>query len=275
MIVKTTRHGIAVKHLVAVGRGQAAEVVRIERPEKTIVCFSTQVGCAIGCAFCASGRDGIKSNLTAAQMVLLARCALEDGDAQRPVLFSAMGEGEPSQNADALADAMLAMDRPQARFATSTSGPSTRLVARMLRAFEGARLDVKVQYSLHSADAATRRALMPGALAEPRDVLALLAGRRGVELNVVLWDGVNDAAADAHAIADLVDSVATDEPWRLKLNRGNRIDGGLAPADPAAVAAWTDAARSRGLPVEAYETDGSAIGAACGQLRHRTLKEAT
>lgn len=274
MIVRTTRQDIATKHLVDVGQGRAAEVVRIDRPEKTIICFSTQVGCAIACAFCASGRDGIKANLSACQMAKLALAALEGAPAGKPVLFSAMGEGEPSQNADALARAMLALDRPGARFAASTSAPSVRLVERMLRSLDATGLTAKVQYSLHSADEAARRRLMPGALAAPRDVLALLAGRPGVELNVVLWDGVNDAGSDAHAIADLLEGVATAEPWRLKLNRGNAVQGGLAPAAPAAVAAWRAALASRGVPVEAYETDGAEIDAACGQLRHQMLKEA-
>lgn len=259
--------GIATKLLVPMGDGVSVEVTRVDRPDKTIVCYSTQVGCSVGCGFCASGKGGFRRNLNATEMSAIVDAALLLRDRDAPILLSAMGEGEPTQNPVEVAQVMRAYRGPGIRHAVSTSGPSARLVERFLSYLEDCGGPVKVQYSLHSAIPTVRRMLMPGSLAEPSEILRLLSAWQDVELNVVLWDGVNDTAAEANRMADLLDAHRTSRPWRLKLNRGNAIGDSLRPARPDGVAAWAGTLIRRGHSVEAYATDGADIEAACGQLR--------
>lgn len=265
--------GIATKYLVPMGDGILAEVTRVERPDKTIVCYSTQVGCSIGCAFCASGRGNIRGNLSAGQMSGLIEEALRGHDRDVVVLLSAMGEGEPSQNPIEVAKVMGSYGRGY-RHAVSTSGPSPRLVERLLSYLEDCGVPVKLQYSLHTAVPSMRRAIMPNALAESGEILPILAVWPDVELNVVLWNAVNDSVADAEALADLLDRNSGPSLWRIKLNRANPVQGGLRPALPGAVQDWAATVIKRGYRVEAYATDGADIQAACGQLRWKGESEA-
>lgn len=262
-----------------VGRSRetGAEVVVIERREKTIICFSTQIGCPVGCHFCASGLSPWIANLTAEEMAMLIDEALRIVPPNLPVLLSAMGEGDPALNVKNTISAIRhwVPDR-EYRYAVSTSGPNYKTMQELLEAIAVSMLTpFTVQYSLHHANVVTRQALMPHAKLEPVNALRLLAefedrmnGAAKVELNIVLFDGLNDHNTALYMLIELLASVP--HPWHVKFNRYNpvpEIGSVLKPADPGRLAQFQHELREAGYTTEYYATDGSDIQAACGQLR--------
>merc|ERR1712147_177989 len=184
---------------------------------KSTVCVSSQVGCRQACAFCATGKMGLARSLSGVE--ILAQIALATAAARaarlpqlRNVVF--MGMGEPGDNVGAVRDAVAALV-DGARFAygrdrvtVSTVGPEPGVFAELFGYADAP----AVAWSLHSADEALRRTLVPTAkhsAAELRDglVRALEARpekRRKAVLEVVLIAGVNDGPGDADAIAAFV-----------------------------------------------------------------------
>jgi 23S rRNA (adenine2503-C2)-methyltransferase len=269
----TTQSGIVTKFLVPVPSmpGVAAEVSLIERDTKNIVCFSTQIGCAIKCKFCASGQsEGPVRNLTADDMYYLIEKALfEAKESFKPTVISAMGEGEPAQNYKAVGEVLTDFAKQRFKTAVSTSGPSRSLLHRLLSAVPDS---TKIQYSLHSATE-KRREIIPGPTLDPKDALDILSPWPNIELNVVLWQDINTDVSEIQALAHLLRKTPSHEPWRIKLNRANPIEGGLTPASPETYQRWAELVRGFGFSVEYYETDGSDINAACGQLRAKHVTE--
>ncbi len=135
------------------------------RPRTRVTqCIATQVGCAMGCVFCASGVAGLKRHLGPEEIVgqlLLGRSLLDEGEVLRNVVF--MGMGEPLHNYDATARALRLLTHPEGialstrRVTVSTSGLVPE-IERLGREFGG---QVALAVSLHAADDATRSALMP------------------------------------------------------------------------------------------------------------------
>src|SRR6185312_6152176 len=137
-------------------------------------CISTQVGCAMGCVFCASGVAGLKRHLGADEIVsqvLLGRSLLDEGEALRNVVF--MGMGEPLHNYDATARALRLLTHPEGialstrRVTVSTSGLVPE-IERLGQDFGG---QIALAISLHAAEDATRSALMPINRRHPLDEL--------------------------------------------------------------------------------------------------------
>ena len=267
--VHRSKDGITQKFLLRSGL-VLLECTYVNREEKHIVCFSTAVGCPIGCRFCAAGH--YSRGLTAREMVDQALTAVNttvaSGDT-KPVLFSAMGEGEPllsRQAAGRLVEAFhhLVRSRPGARAAVSTTAIKPR-VLHWLAATAPPR--VKLQVSLHGATDEQRRRVIP--LAAPvREVVAAgrafgLARPGNLEWNYVLIKGLNDRIVDATALAALL------RPGDIvKLNRLNPIAN--LPWRPSPKRdQFAAVLRDAGLIPEHYQTDGSDIAAACGQLRSK------
>lgn len=272
-ILEETRSGIVTKWLAGFPDGHAAEFVLIERPEKNIVCFSTMVGCPVGCGFCASGMAGLyKRKLSADEMfAMISESYVRAADPSRPWVMSAMGEGEPAANIDnVLAAFSMVPGGDEIKLALSTSGPSRGILLRALDAIrkfetEHGRI-LKLQYSLHSGDPDERlRMFRPGHLS-PNDALHLIrqSGYGNIEVNVTLVDGWNDSVDSALALADVL---RRDGPWHVKLNRFNGVDGHtLTNAADDSYRRVEAILGNDGHVVEYYETDGNDIAAACGQL---------
>lgn len=271
-IQSLVQRGIVTKMRVALHDDFTTEVVLIERPEKNIVCFSTQVGCPVKCTFCASGGpDRFKRNLSYYEMIAL--CGFAHGKAREPSkrwVFSAMGEGEPAFNPMAVTSALrTALDNtPGAKAAVSTSAPSEISLLRLINCIKQVAIPIKIQYSLHAADPHLRRRMIPVGDLKAHEALEILATSGcEVELNVVLIDGLNDT--EQHLL-DLISTLRhIHVKWYVKLNRYNRVDGiDLRPADEYAYKAFEQGLRKAGYDVEYYETDGSDMSAACGQLHY-------
>ena len=270
-----------VKWLTEVAGGQAVETVLIPDAaeaadaKRRTLCISSQVGCALNCAFCATGKQGWGGNLSAAEIVgqaLLAQRALaRQGGAVTNIVF--MGMGEPLVNFEPVVDAAdvfmdhLAFGISKRRVTVSTAGVVPRIYDL------AARSDVSLAVSLHAALDGKRDALVPlnrkypvaELLAACRHYQRRLGANRVVTFEVTLIAGVNDSAADAEALVRLLASLRC----KVNLIPFNPFVG--APANfrrprQAAVQAFQAILRRAGLAVVRRATRGDAIDAACGQL---------
>jgi len=270
-----------VKYLCAAPDGARFETVRIplEHPERFTVCVSSQAGCALACAFCATGRLGLARNLAAweiVEQVRVVRARLPHGRVHGVVF---QGMGEPLANLDAVLDAIAVLTEPcalgiDARAITVCTAGLPGGIRRLAREAPKVRLGV----SIASALPAHRRALMPitehHALA---DVIAAAADHARTTGLAPMWavtllDGVNDSDADAAALVALARAFIADTGIRPRLSilAYNAIGGADPPGDPfrrspreAAFRAHLAAAQ---LPSHRRYSGGSDIAAACGQL---------
>lgn len=261
------------------------EGVGLEHSRKTI-CISTQVGCAMGCTFCASGLAGLKRDLLAGEIVaqLLQVCYREDARTPRARAELAsfdnivvMGMGEPLANYDAtllalqIVNAEWGLGFGARRITLSTSG----LVPKILRLAEED-LRLRLAISLHGATDEVRERIMPVnkayPLAELIPAIRTFSARHGrmVTLEFILIEGVNDSleqagklrdiALDLHAHVNLIpyNTVAGLEWRRPSLTRQER---------------FAEVLRGARVSVTLRREKGHDIDAACGQLRLRTDRE--
>jgi len=256
-----------VKFLWRLADGEAIESVLIPEGKRRTLCISSQVGCALGCVFCATGRMGWRRNLTAAEIACQVREMEVQGLGARPTNVVFMGMGEPLLNWDAVDTALTLLNHPEglaigARHITvSTVGilPSLAALARRPEQF-------RLALSLHAPTPQLRRELMPiekkYALA---DVLkALGAWRRRVTLEYVLIADRNDSLEAADALAQLAKPLAAHVNL-IPLHPGGAPD--LPPSPHARMLAFERRLKSHGVEAVLRRSRGLDISAACGQLR--------
>ncbi len=251
--------------------GLMIQSVVMPEGKKASVCLSTQAGCALGCAFCLTGRGGFVRNLTLSEMagqVLHARKIIGADAEVTNIVF--MGMGEPLLNYDVLVDFIRILTDPAGlamshnRITVSTAG-ITPAVERLGR--EG--LNINLAVSLNAPDGALRERIMPVTRKYPLSGLmkALrgypLRGKKRLTMEYVLLGGVNDRPADAKRL--------------LMLIRGLRCKVNLIPFNPfggaafrrpsdEAVALFRDILMKAGYLAVIRKSRGAEIGAACGQL---------
>lgn len=235
-------------------------------------CISTQVGCAMGCIFCASGVAGLKRQLGADEIIaqiLGGRPYLESGERLRNVVL--MGMGEPLHNYEATARALRLMMHPEGialsarRITVSTSGLVPE-IARLGKDFGG---NIGLAISLHAADDETRSRLMPINKKYPLAVLmnALraypLPRRRRITIEYTLVAGRNDDVAEARKLAKLLRGI----PVKVNLIPMNPIAASsLGPPDAARVLSFQKILCDAGYSCFIRRRRGDEVAAACGQL---------
>jgi 23S rRNA (adenine2503-C2)-methyltransferase len=269
------------KWLLDVGGNNAVETVFIPEAHRGTLCVSSQVGCALQCAFCSTGRQGFNSNLTTAEIIgqlwhanraLGAVKEAGAGDEGERVVSNVvlMGMGEPLANYDHVLAALRLMLDDNAyglsrrRVTVSTSG----IVPAMDRL--GRELPVALAVSLHATDDALRDRLVPINRKYPlRELLA--ACRRYLEhsprdfitFEYVLLDGVNDS--DAHARALL--ALTRDVSCKFNLIPFNPFPAsGFSRSRPERVRRFQEILLDAGVVATVRKTRGDDIDAACGQL---------
>ncbi len=252
--------------------GAVVEAVLIAHAEgRRTVCVSSQVGCALGCKFCATGAMGPGRNMTASeivdQVVLAGRESESQGARLTNVVF--MGMGEPMQNLDAVLEACGTINHPEGigisarRIAISTVGwvPGIATLAEHP-------LPVRLAISLHAADDATRTSLMPINARYP--IASLLAacrrycdttGRR-VFIEYLLLEGVNDSPADARRLARLL----RDGRFHVNLIEYNAAGGDYTGSSYGRREVFMRALSELGLEASVRRSRGADVAAACGQL---------
>jgi len=262
--------------------GAAVEIVWIPQPERHTACLSSQVGCPVGCRFCASGLEGVERNLTTGEIVeqawRIARLIDEEiragqlPPAARLSHIVLMGSGEPLANYDAVVAAIRILNAPWGlgigarRITLSTVGlpQQIRWLAR-----EGLQLNLAL--SLHAADECLRRELIPWGKVPLSELFSACeeyfrqTGRE-VTLEYVLLDGVNTRLQDAVKLA----AVARRLRANVNLLRYNPVPG-LPFQRPSAETAWRfqQELQRRGVNAHIRTSRGRDVDAACGQLRRR------
>lgn len=265
-----------------------------EPSDRLTLCVSTQVGCAYGCRFCASGLDGWKRNLEPHEIIgqvqgverwrAAADAAAVAGSpppaARRERAISnlvIMGMGEPLANYDRLMTALEALNAPWGgnlgarKITISTSGLAPRI-----RDLAEARPQYRLAISLHGATDEIRNQIMPvnrkHPLAELVDAIEHYIRRKGrqVTLEYILIEGLNSAVAHAAPLASLARRLRA----RVNLIPYNTVDGlpWQRPSD-AACEQFASALRADGAMATLRLEKGHDIDAACGQLRLKTERD--
>jgi len=249
-----------------------SEAVRIplHKPGRFTVCLSSQVGCAMGCRFCATGRMGLVRNLEAWEMVAAFREVRRDTAAEDHVSGAVfMGQGEPFENYDEVIRAADVLCHPCGgrirgeAISISTAGlvPEIRRYTR-----EGHRFRLIV--SLTSAIAERRRRLMPVAGKVSLDELASALRehaetRDRVTVAWVVLGGINTGPDEAAALMSLLGGV----PLRLNLiDVNDPRDGGFRRATPEELDAFIDSLQPLRVPIVRRYSGGSGCHGACGML---------
>lgn len=260
--------------------GQSVETVWIPEGDRQTACISSQVGCPVGCRFCASGLDGVQRNLTAGEIVeqawrirrLIARSDSASA-AGRLTNIVLMGMGEPLANYAAVVQAIRILNAPWGagigarRITLSTVG-----LPKQMRRLAEEGLPLNLAVSLHAADEKLREELVPWGgvpLAELLEACRYYFRQTGreVTLEYVLLDGVNTDSQQAAALA----AFARRLRCNVNLLRYNPVPG-LPFARPSAEVAhgFQRQLRERGVNAHIRTSRGGDVDAACGQLRRHT-----
>lgn len=265
------------KFLFRLEDGEAVESVLIPEEERRTLCMSSQVGCRLGCRFCATGAAGFRRNMTSAEIVhqacFAARRLAERGERLTNVVF--MGMGEPLENLPEVSRAIeillsvFGLGLPGKRVTVSTAG----VIPQMLEL--AGRFPVSFAVSLIAARDDLRTKLMPlnrkyplSELVAAMKRIPLQSGRR-VTAEYVLLSGVNDSPGDARDLARLLAGA------RVKVNliAFNDHEFGEFEAPPReAVDRFREILRAAGIQAITRDRRGADIRAACGQLHGRYAK---
>ncbi len=255
------------KFLWRLADGEAVESVLIPEGRRRTLCISSQVGCALGCVFCATGRMGFRRHLTAAEIVGQVRELMLLDPARKPTNVVFMGMGEPLHNWDAVDVALTILNSPDgcgigARHITISTVGLLPALARLAARPEQFRLAV----SLHAPTSPARLALMPIEKKYPlADLRTALSGfRRRVTLEYVLIAGQNDALDAADALAVIARPLGALVNL-LPLHPGGAP--GLMPSSRTQMQAFAQRLRAQGVEAVLRRSRGLDISAACGQLR--------
>lgn len=263
------------KYLLQFSDGVSVETVGMPNRNKLAVCISSQAGCAMGCAFCATGLAGLSRSLTAQEMVdQVLHVARDFGERVTSVVF--MGQGEPFANFDATVQALRILNDPDglaigARHLTvSTCGviPGIRRFAELPEQFT-------LAISLHSAIQGTRNQLMPGVkkytllrLHEAIQLYVEKTGRRPT-YEFAMIDGINDTNPEMQALVDFCAGTLC----HVNLIQLNNIpDSPFRPSPIEKVESLQRRLTMHGVETTIRNSRGSDIDAACGQLKQRRFR---
>ncbi|MDJ0739079.1 MAG: 23S rRNA (adenine(2503)-C(2))-methyltransferase RlmN [Gammaproteobacteria bacterium] len=249
--------------------GQHVETVHIPDGERSTICVSSQVGCALDCSFCSTAQQGFNRNLGVDEIIGQVWLATRELG-QTPTNVVMMGMGEPLANFDNVVPAMELMQEDLAymisksRVTISTSG----VVPALQRLREVS--DVSLAVSLHAPDNALRDQLVPINRKYPLEVLipackAFIKDdkRRKVTWEYVMLDGVNDSIAHAKALIRLLEGV----PSKVNLIPFNPFPNTrYRRSPPERVEAFRQRLKRAGIISITRKTRGDDIDAACGQL---------
>ena len=264
-----------VKYLMQTLDGELLECAVMKQDYGRTVCISSQIGCSLGCIFCASTRDGMARNVSPGEMldqVILAEQDLREGIHNIVV----MGMGEPLYNLENLLAFLKAANNPKGlgvslrNITVSTAG----IVPKILELAEE-RLPITLAVSLHAPDDATRSKLMPINKKYPiKDLLAACqayakkTGRR-ITFEYILAAGVNDSREQARALVRLLGGLLC----HVNLIPVNPVgEEGLQRPGGERIREFQDIISQSNISVTLRKERGTDIEGACGQLRRRYCK---
>lgn len=243
--------------------------------EHLTVCFSTQVGCALGCTFCATAQEGFVRNLSVGEIVNQVLLIQNDFQ-QRVSNVVAMGQGEPFANYDNVMGALRILNNPQglaigARHITISSCGIVSGINRLSTEPEQFTLAI----SLHSALQEKRNKLMPRMAQFPLSELKKSLQRyvsstnRRVTFEYLLINNMNDQEEDLQALLRFCEGLLCHVNL-LPLNETSHSP--LRPSSSKTMRRWLTTLSDHHVPVSLRKSRGSDINAACGQLKNSYLK---
>lgn len=262
------------KYLFAAAGGRFVEAAFIPEPSRATLCLSVQVGCARGCAFCMTGRQGLQGNLAPAEILNQYR-SLPERERVTNIVF--MGMGEPMDNLGSVLASLEALTAPWGyakaprRITVSTVG-----VLPGLEEFLG-RSDCHLAVSMHTPFPEERERLMPVEGSHPlEEVLACLRRaavprRRRVSFEVIMFRDLNDSPRHAREIVRILDGIRC----RVNLIPFHPVPGApFEPSPPERIEQFEAILRGKGITATIRKSRGLDIGAACGLLSTRALMPA-
>lgn len=272
-----SRRGDTIKYLFGLPDGQAIESVLMRHSYGQSACISTQVGCRMGCRFCASTKGGLIRNLTPGEIydqVL----AIQRDTGDRVTHLVLMGSGEPLDNLSNVIKFLEIINAPYGlnisyrHITLSTSGLVPQMKTLALK-----RLPLTLAVSLHAPTDELRDKLMPVNRRYPLDQLmeacreyTEMTGRR-ITFEYVLLSGINDSLHQAAQLARLLAKLMC----HVNLIPANPVEGrGFVRTPPERVRSFKATLEKAGLAVTVRRELGTDIDAACGQLRRRAMREA-
>ena len=267
--------GTARKTLFTTADGHPVEAVLMLVAGRATVCVSTQVGCAVGCSFCASGRLGLRRDLTAEEIVdqvlHFARVLRAEGE-RRVTNVVFMGMGEPFHNYDETLRACRLLNDPTGfGLAARAISVSTVGVVPGIDRFAAEPLQLNLAVSLHAATDDLRDRLVPLDRTYPLADLFAACGRyvertrRKLLFEYVVLRGVNDTPAQAVALAQRLRRPL----YHLNLIAYNETGGDFSRPLPGEIEAFQTRLERGGVSVTVRRSPGGDIDAACGQLALR------
>lgn len=271
-----SRYDKTVKYLFSLNDGECVEAVIMHYKHGVSMCISTQVGCKMGCTFCATGKSGFSRDLAPSEMLAQIEAAQRDLKL-RVANVVLMGMGEPLDNFDNVLRFIELVTSPQglnigARHITlSTCGIVPKIYELAQR-----KLPINLAVSLHAPNDEIRVRTMPVAKAYPMDVLLkacrdyFAATGRRVTFEYAMISGVNDSDAHARELAEKLGGMQC----HVNLIPVNSVEGtGYKKSDLQRQQAFVNILTARGIAATVRRTLGSDINASCGQLKRNQLKE--
>ena len=264
------------KAVIKLADGELIEAVAIPGEDSLTFCLSTQVGCAVNCAFCRTGKQGFKRNLSTEEiilqvMILVKKCG------QKPTNIVFMGMGEPFFNRKALWEAIdILTDKNGLGLATRRITISTSGVVDGIRELAYRPGEVNLAVSLHVADDNARNLLVPMNKKYSLEVLReaisdyIAKTNRRVTLEVTLLKNVNDQYNDAMNLASFCEGLLV----HVNIVRFNKFKGSQYEQSPEKnEKEFRKVLKKAGIPVTVRKSRGQEIMAACGQLAGKAQKQ--
>ena len=264
------------KYLFRTHDGNLIETVMIPERSRRTVCISTQVGCPMGCTFCATGTLGIKRNLNAREIAEQAFVVARDIAPERLTNVVVMGMGEPFLNYNQTLLALKVLnDVDGFSLAARSIAVSTSGLVDKIRRFADEPEQFHLAISLHTPFEKERKKIMP--VASRYSIPELMAAaryyvehtHRKLFFEYTLLADVNDRQRHVEALAELLDHPL----YHLNLLRFNWTDTGFAATSKSGAKKFLRYARELGLSATLRPSRGEDIDAACGQLAVRDLRD--
>lgn len=259
------------KYLLSYHDGSLVETVGIPSSERLTVCFSTQIGCPMGCVFCATGKEGFTRNLSAGEIIDQILVVQSDFG-KRVTNLVGMGQGEPFLNYDAVVAALDIINSKKGlgigarKITLSTCG-----ILDGIRKFSEVREQYTLAVSLHSARQEVRDAIMPHVSSQPlnslyKELLSYIEKtKRRVTFEYTLISGLNDRQVDLEALLHYCRGLLCHVNL-IRLN--DTPDSLFHSSSETTMHEWKEVLERHGIETTIRISKGSDIFGACGQLKN-------
>ncbi|MBQ8748705.1 MAG: 23S rRNA (adenine(2503)-C(2))-methyltransferase RlmN [Oscillospiraceae bacterium] len=275
---QTSKKDGTIKYLWKLSDGNCVETVLMRYHYGNTVCISTEVGCKMGCAFCASTLGGLVRQLEPFEMldqVLFTQ--LNSGLSVSHIVL--MGIGEPLDNLDNVLRFLELVNSPEGmNISMRHISLSTCGLVPKIDALGDKKLQISLAISLHGPNNEIRNRIMPVNKAYPIEELLIACRRyyaktsRRIHFEYAMIDGLNDSVQNAKELLALLKGL----PSHVNLIPLNHVEESpLKPSTKSAVAAFQKTLEDGGVTATVRRTLGSDIDASCGQLRRKYTKERT